>query len=485
MSLFAARLGRARGGARVAHGGGHRAPGAGAGGARRAVAALASRRSRRSRSAPRSCGSPRSSGSPLTRLPAGGSAYPRARGRARRCPSSPASARSRASSRRTAASRSHLATACSPSRSRCAWSPTPPTDTGWLRWATPLGWVEELRPFAGAAARGAAAPALRRAAACSRSRWPSRSGATSAPGSCSAATPPSRGFPAVLADCPGAARRAAARWSRWLVGLGAFALDHRRHLGQLRIGTVEQAAQRPREARRRLTADADGRAELLLPLLRARDQPVRERADRCGSARGGRAAARDAARAPGRAVAAGSLGRLLLAALGALALGLAAGLLAWAGAVSQGADVALSGMLEAGLNCLPAALLFLALAALAFAAIPRETSPSRYGLVLVAFLWELVGALVGRARLDARALAVPSRRARARPRVPARGGPDDARHRRPRHGHRRGRVRTARSHGRLSLPIRACGYPAGRLGGLADVRAHRARQIVSVSEGYR
>ena len=51
-------------------------------------------------------------------------------------------------------------------------------------------------------------------------------------------------------------------------------------------------------------------------------------------------------------------------------------------------------MLEAGLNCLPAALLFLALAALAFAALPRESILVSYGLVLVAFLWELVGALV-------------------------------------------------------------------------------------------
>ena len=30
---------------------------------------------------------------------------------------------------------------------RCAWSQTPATGLGWLRWLTPLGWVEELQPL--------------------------------------------------------------------------------------------------------------------------------------------------------------------------------------------------------------------------------------------------------------------------------------------------------------------------------------------------
>ena len=52
-------------------------------------------------------------------------------------------------------------------------------------------------------------------------------------------------------------------------------------------------------------------------------------------------------------------------------------------------------MLEAGLNCLPTALLFLALAALAFAIVPRASTGIAYGLVSVAFVWELFGALLG------------------------------------------------------------------------------------------
>ena len=69
--------------------------------------------------------------------------------------------------------------------------------------------------------------------------------------------------------------------------------------------------------------------------------------------------------------------RLALAAGAALALALAAGLLAWAGAVSQGADVAFGRMLEAGANCLPVVVLFLGLGGLAVALFPRGGRRSR------------------------------------------------------------------------------------------------------------
>jgi ABC-2 type transport system permease protein len=52
-------------------------------------------------------------------------------------------------------------------------------------------------------------------------------------------------------------------------------------------------------------------------------------------------------------------------------------------------------MLEAGANCLPVALLFLGIAALAYAVVPRASAVIAYGLVIVAFLWQLVGSLVG------------------------------------------------------------------------------------------
>ena len=51
-------------------------------------------------------------------------------------------------------------------------------------------------------------------------------------------------------------------------------------------------------------------------------------------------------------------------------------------------------MIGAGANCLPIALLFLGLGALAFAAVPRATTAIAYGLVLVGFVWQLFGSLL-------------------------------------------------------------------------------------------
>jgi ABC-2 type transport system permease protein len=87
-------------------------------------------------------------------------------------------------------------------------------------------------------------------------------------------------------------------------------------------------------------------------------------------------------------------GRLVLAIAGAAALSLLAGLFTWAGAASQGAGVSLARMLEAGANCLPVALLFLGIAALAYAIAPRASAGIAYGLVTLSFLWQLVGSLL-------------------------------------------------------------------------------------------
>jgi ABC-2 type transport system permease protein len=87
-------------------------------------------------------------------------------------------------------------------------------------------------------------------------------------------------------------------------------------------------------------------------------------------------------------------GRLLLAALAVVALCGLAGLLTWAGAASQGVEISLLRMLEAGANGVPVALLFLGVGALAFSLVPRATAGISYGLVGVAFLWYVVGALL-------------------------------------------------------------------------------------------
>jgi len=88
-------------------------------------------------------------------------------------------------------------------------------------------------------------------------------------------------------------------------------------------------------------------------------------------------------------------GRLLLAICATVTISGVAGLLTWAGAASQGVHISLPRMLEAGANCVPVALLFLGIAALAYAIVPRASAGIAYGLVTVSFLWDLFGALLG------------------------------------------------------------------------------------------
>jgi ABC-2 type transport system permease protein len=80
---------------------------------------------------------------------------------------------------------------------------------------------------------------------------------------------------------------------------------------------------------------------------------------------------------------------------GAAVVALADGVLAWGASAAQGAGVSLPRMLEAGANCLPVALLFLGLGALAFALLPRAGVGVAYMLVTVAFVWQLFGSLLG------------------------------------------------------------------------------------------
>ena len=87
-------------------------------------------------------------------------------------------------------------------------------------------------------------------------------------------------------------------------------------------------------------------------------------------------------------------GRLLLGAVAAALICVLTGLLTWAGAVAGGTSVQAGQMLEAGLNCLPTALLFLGVAALAYAAVPRASAAIAYGLLVLTFLWQAVGALL-------------------------------------------------------------------------------------------
>jgi ABC-2 type transport system permease protein len=263
----------------------------------------------------------------------------------------------------------------------------------WLRWVTPLGWVEELRPFTGARPLVLVLPAIASALllAAAGALVTRRDIGSGLLRSRDSAPPRLRGLGSPVTQ---AARDGRGSLLMWATGVGLFAFLVGVISDSVTSGISEDLERQARKfgnasivtpsgylgfafiffvlavslfvcaqiaaARRE---EADGRLETLLALPLARRRWL--------------------------------AGRLALAAVGAAALALTAAVLAWAGATTQGAGVSLWDMLGAGANCLPAALLFLALGALAIAIAPRSGAAIAYGLVGVAFVWELFGALLG------------------------------------------------------------------------------------------
>jgi ABC-2 type transport system permease protein len=267
------------------------------------------------------------------------------------------------------------------------------TSAGWLRWATPLGWAEEMRPFTSAHPIVLALPVLATVAllfVAARIAAGRDIGTGILPARDS--SQPRLG----LLSSPTAQALRSERTSLivWLASIGAFAyitgviakstatagisksLQHQ--VSKLGTGSIitptgylafvfiffvlavslfvcaQISAARHEEA--------DERLETLLSLPVSRSRWLG--------------------------------GRLVLALAGAAAISLVAGLLTWIGAESGGVDISLMGMLEAGLNCLPVAVMFLGIAALAYAIVPRASAGLSYGLVTVAFLWYLFGSLL-------------------------------------------------------------------------------------------
>jgi ABC-2 type transport system permease protein len=265
---------------------------------------------------------------------------------------------------------------------------------GWLRWATPLGWVEQLRAFAGPdpavlALFALAGTLLLAAAGAISVRRDVGSGLVRGRDS---APPRLRllSSPTALA-----LRGERGTLTGWLLGTGLFALI----IGVL--STSFTAANIPADLRKQLhklggasittPAGALGFYFLLFVLAislfscsqisAARHEEAEQQLETLLALPVSRL---------------GWLGgRLLLSAAAAAAIALIAGASAWAGAASQHAGVSFFRLLEAGANCLPVALLFLAVGALAYALVPRASAGIAYGLVSIAFVWQLLGALLG------------------------------------------------------------------------------------------
>jgi ABC-2 type transport system permease protein len=265
---------------------------------------------------------------------------------------------------------------------------------GWLRWATPLGWAEQLRPFTGAQPLVLLLPALASAVlllVAARIAAGRDVGTGVLPARESAA-PRLRLLSSPTAQ---ALRSERASLIVWVAGTGAFAFI----LGM--VSTSISSAGISKSVRAEVAKLGSG--SILTPtgylafvfiffvlavslfvcaqVGAARQEEAEERLETLLALPVGRR------RWLG--------GRLVLASGASVTISLAAGLLTWAGAASQGVHVSLPRMLEAGANCVPVALLFLGIAALAYAIVPRASAGVAYGLVTVAFLWDLFGALLG------------------------------------------------------------------------------------------
>jgi ABC-2 type transport system permease protein len=265
---------------------------------------------------------------------------------------------------------------------------------GWLRWATPLGWAEEMRPFSGARPLVLILPVV---ATLLLVEGAARIAATrdTATGMLPARDSADPRLALLSSPTAQAARTERASLIVWTSGVAMFAFI---------LGVVSQSvssANIPAGARREIAKLGSGSIAtptgylafvfiffiLAVSLFAcaqlgaARHEEAEQRLETLLALPVGRR---------------GWLGgRLLLASAGAAGISLAAGVFTWAGAASAGVSVSLPRMLEAGANCLPVALLFLGLATLAYAVAPRASAGIAYGLVTVSFLWQLVGSLLG------------------------------------------------------------------------------------------
>ena len=263
----------------------------------------------------------------------------------------------------------------------------------WLRWLTPLGWAEELRPFAAARPAALVPLAAVTAAALVLAGWIAArrdvgSGLLGAHDRADAdlrllGSPDAQALRAELGSL-----------SAWLVGCAFFAFI----IGMVSTsvasaGLSNSIAQQLQKLGGVSILTAPGYIGLTFLFFVAVLSVFA-----CAQIAAARAAEADQQLETLLALPVGRrrwlLGRLALAAAALAVIGLLTGAAAWAGAATQHAGVGLGQMLEAGANCLPASLLFLGLAALAFALAPRAAVALAYAGVAVAFLWQLFGGLL-------------------------------------------------------------------------------------------
>ena len=264
------------------------------------------------------------------------------------------------------------------------------TDTSvlWLRWASPLAWVDELHPLTDTrpwplALILALIVALTLATVALAGRR-----------DLGAATLPSRDTAVAHTGLLGRPLGLSARLARagafgWIVSLAVAGLV----FGSLAKTSAEVFASASGGALEELAGVNGGKVYLGITFLvvavvitlaacgqvtATRDEEIEGRLDNL--------LVRPVARIPWLA------GRVAVSAVVLVAAGIVAGVAAWLGAVLGGADIGFTALLAAGLNVVPAGLFVLGIGTLAHGLAPRLAGGVVYGLVVWSFTAELVGA---------------------------------------------------------------------------------------------
>jgi ABC-2 type transport system permease protein len=265
------------------------------------------------------------------------------------------------------------------------------TSLRWLRWASPLGWVDELRPLTGShplplipiAGSVAALAAVAIILAGNRDL-----GASVLPARDTAAA-----RTRLLNDPFGLAARQGQRAAfGWVGGLAAGGFV----LGLTAKATEGVWADQSGGFAEKLGGAAGGAAYLGIAFLIVTLVVAMAAAGQVGATRDEEAEgyldhllARPVARLPWLA------GRLAVSMALLVAAGIAVGLFTWAGAAATGAGLSLATLLAAGLNVVSASVFVLGAGTLVYGLAPRFAVTAAYAIVVWSFLVEIIGASIG------------------------------------------------------------------------------------------
>jgi ABC-2 type transport system permease protein len=267
------------------------------------------------------------------------------------------------------------------------------TGLDWLRWLSPLGWVEELRPLASPRPLMLAAIAALVAVAAGLAIY--LAGSRDLGASMIADRSSARAHTGLLSGPMGLAiRLTRGVITGWGVSIALVALM----MGLIAksVGTALSANAGDRETFAKLGFRGSGAEQylaitfLIIALLVALVAAGQTSAARSEEAEGrvDHLLVRPVSRFRWLA------GRLAVATGCLVIAGLIAGVFSWLGAASQNTGVGLPTLLNAGLNVVPPAVFILGVGALTFGVWPRAVSAVTYGLLAWSFLVEIIGGIV-------------------------------------------------------------------------------------------